>query len=150
MIYHLSAVLIVIVIFWDLPIVKPIVWCMARVLAGWDGTRTWKLKQNWKTFFSDWWLITNESCYQSPGSVSRSVYLLTTDCSSANVLNSHWSRNVEARLSLAERIIVLLRQLFYAIKIGGFHARKGLIIGALMPLGTLVGGFACPSWFYMA
>ena len=33
-----------------------------------------------------------------------------------SVLHSHWSRNVEARLSLVERIIVLLRQLSYAIK----------------------------------
>ena len=27
----------------------------------------------------------------------------------------------------------LLRQLSYAIRIGGYHARKGPIIGALMP-----------------
>ena len=32
---------------------------------------------------------------------------------------------------MVERIIVMLRQLSYAIKIGGFHARKGPIIGAL-------------------
>ena len=34
----------------------------------------------------------------------------------SSVLHSHWSRNVEAWLSLVERIIVLLRQLSYAIK----------------------------------
>ena len=33
-----------------------------------------------------------------------------------SVLHSHWSRNVEARLSLVESFIVLLRQLSYAIK----------------------------------
>ena len=33
-----------------------------------------------------------------------------------SVLHSHWLRNVEARLSLVERIIVMLRQLSYAIK----------------------------------
>ena len=33
-----------------------------------------------------------------------------------SVLHSHWSRNVEARLSLVQRFIVLLRQLSYAIK----------------------------------
>ena len=33
-----------------------------------------------------------------------------------SVVHSHWSRNVEARLSLVERSIVLLRQLSYAIK----------------------------------
>ena len=32
------------------------------------------------------------------------------------MVHSHWSRNVEARLSLVERIIVLLRQPSYAIK----------------------------------
>ena len=34
----------------------------------------------------------------------------------SGVVHSDWSRNVEARLSLVERIIVLLRQLSYAIK----------------------------------
>ena len=34
----------------------------------------------------------------------------------ASVLHSHWSRKVEARLSLVESFIVLLRQLSYAIK----------------------------------
>ena len=33
-----------------------------------------------------------------------------------SLVHSHWSRNVEAWLSLVERIIVLLRQLCYAIK----------------------------------
>ena len=33
-----------------------------------------------------------------------------------SVVHSHWSRNVEARLSLVESFIVLLRQLSYAIK----------------------------------
>ena len=32
------------------------------------------------------------------------------------LLHSHWTRNVEAWLSLVERIIVLLCQLSYAIK----------------------------------
>ena len=32
------------------------------------------------------------------------------------MVHSHWSRNVEAWLSLVERFIVLLRQLSYAIK----------------------------------
>ena len=33
-----------------------------------------------------------------------------------SLVPSHWSRNVEARLSLVERFIVMLRQLSYAIK----------------------------------
>ena len=33
-----------------------------------------------------------------------------------SLVHSHWSRNVETWLSLVERIIVLLRQLSYAIK----------------------------------
>ena len=33
-----------------------------------------------------------------------------------SILHSHWSRNVEAWLSLVESFIVLLRQLSYAIK----------------------------------
>ena len=33
-----------------------------------------------------------------------------------SVVHSHWSRNVEALLSLVERFIVLLRQLYYTIK----------------------------------
>ena len=63
------------------------------------------------------------------------------------VVHSHWSRSNEARLSLVESFIVLLRQLqliaskapycswlvLYVIRIVGFHARKGPIIGALMP-----------------
>ena len=36
--------------------------------------------------------------------------------SDISLVHSHWSRNVEARLSLVERIIVMLRQLSYAIK----------------------------------
>ena len=47
-----------------------------------------------------------------------------------SLVHSHWSRNVEARLSLVESFIVMLRQL---IGIGGFHVRKGPIIGALIP-----------------
>ena len=34
----------------------------------------------------------------------------------SSVVHSHWSRNVEAWLSLVESFIVLLRQLYYAIK----------------------------------
>ena len=33
-----------------------------------------------------------------------------------SLVHSHWSRNVEAWLSLVESFIVLLRQLYYAIK----------------------------------
>ena len=39
-----------------------------------------------------------------------------TKHSQSSVVHSHWSRNVEARLSLVETFIVLLRQLSYAIK----------------------------------
>ena len=56
-----------------------------------------------------------------------------------SVLHSHWSRNAEARLSLVERIIVLLRQLSYAI--------KNQLLGALArkdPTGL------APRWFFMA
>ena len=39
-----------------------------------------------------------------------------TDDDQGSVLHSHWSRNVEARLSLVESFIVLLRQLSFAIE----------------------------------
>ena len=52
---------------------------------------------------------------------------LNLDLLLPSVVHSHWSRNVEARLSLVERIIVMVRQLSYAIKnqlvaCGGFMA----------------------------
>ena len=53
----------------------------------------------------------------------------------ARVLHSHWSRIIEALLSLVD-IMMLLCQLSFAIKTqlnGSFHAWEGSIIGALMP-----------------
>ena len=40
----------------------------------------------------------------------------TGNGNAVSVLHSHWTRNVEAWLSLVERTIVLLRQLPHAIK----------------------------------
>ena len=51
------------------------------------------------------------------------TYLEATKVPPHSVLYSHWSRNVEAWLSLVERFIVLLRQLSYAIKNQLGHAK---------------------------
>ena len=64
-----------------------------------------------------------------------------------SVLHSHWSRNVEARLSLVESFIVLLRQLSYAIKNQLGHPKpptRGF--GTQRPNGSLL----APRWFFMA
>ena len=45
------------------------------------------------------------------------------------VVHSHWSRNVEARLSLVESFIVMLRQLSYAIKNQLGHPKPPTIVG---------------------
>ena len=65
------------------------------------------------------------------------------------LVHSHWSRNVEARLSLVERIIVMLRQLSYAIKnhrgaskiplVGGILCSKAPSRGLWMPELVLYG-----------
>ena len=55
-------------------------------------------------------------------------------CVQASVLHSHWSRNVEAWLSLVERFIVMLRQLSYAIKNQLGHPKPPI----------------APRWFFMA
>ena len=63
-----------------------------------------------------------------------------------SVLHSHWSRNVEARLSLVEIFIVLLRQLSYAIKNQLGHPKtptRGF--GTQRPKGSLL----APRWFFM-
>ena len=52
---------------------------------------------------------------------------LSSQSTNTSLVHSHWSRNVEAWLSLVERIIVLQRQLSYAIKnqlIGIYGIRK--------------------------
>ena len=67
---------------------------------------------------------------------------------STSVLHSHWSRNVEARLSLVERFIVLLRQLSYAIKNQLGHPKpptRGF--GTQRPI---LGSMLAPRWFFMA
>ena len=57
--------------------------------------------------------------------------ILDKDDQASSVLHSHWSRNVEARLSLVETFIVLLRQLSYAIK-NQLVASKALVGGILL------------------
>ena len=64
-----------------------------------------------------------------------------------SVLHSHWSRNVEARPSLVESFIVMLRQLSYAIKNQLGHPKpptRGF--GTQRPNGSLL----APRWFFMA
>ena len=82
---------------------------------------------------------------------------LNLDLLLPSVVHSHWSRNVEARLSLVERIIVLVRQLSYAIKDSwlpcterSYYRRPYAIKNQRRASKTLVGGFGCPSWFFMA
>ena len=48
--------------------------------------------------------------------VSRNQLRISDDKVVLSLVHSHWSKNVEARLSLVESFIVLLRQLSYAIK----------------------------------
>ena len=66
----------------------------------------------------------------------------------SSVLHSDWSRNVEARLSLVERIIVLLRQLSYAIKNQLGHPKPPTTrgFGTQRPNGSLL----APRWFFMS
>ena len=64
-----------------------------------------------------------------------------------SVVHSHWSRNVEARLSLVESFIVMLRQLSYAIKNQLGHPKpptRGF--GTQRHNGSLL----APRWFFMA
>ena len=70
-----------------------------------------------------------------------------TDNFPLSLVHSHWSRNVEARLSLVESFIVLLRQLSYAIKNQLGHPKpptRGF--GTQRPNGSLL----APRWFFMA
>ena len=52
--------------------------------------------------------------------------------SQTSVLHSHWSRSNEPRLSLVESFRVLLAPAKLCHK-DSYHARKGPIVGALMP-----------------
>ena len=63
-----------------------------------------------------------------------------------SLVHSHWSRNVEARLSLVESFIVLLRQLSYAIKNQLGHPKPTRGFGTQRSNGSLL----APRWFSMA
>ena len=72
---------------------------------------------------------------------------ITTGMINIIMVQSHWSRNVEAVLSLVERFIVLLRQLSYAIKNQLGHPKpptRGF--GTQRPNWSLL----ALRWFFMA